>query len=67
MDLGETDQLIRFSGAAGYLKYRFNHKELIPNITIPIFELGLIEATAFLSLNGITNVTLVPSGKKFKR
>lgn len=54
----------KLSGKAGYLRYRFNHKELIPAIKIPIFELAVQDASIFLSLTDISNVTLVPSGKK---
>jgi hypothetical protein len=65
INLNCREDLTALKGLAGYLRYRFNNKELIPQIKIPIFELGLPDATVFLALKDITNVTLVPSGKQF--
>jgi hypothetical protein len=50
--------------APGYLRYRWNNKAARDQITIPVFELGLIEGRTFYWLynkEDIVNVTLLPN------
>jgi hypothetical protein len=57
-----------FIDAPGYLRYRWNNKAARDQITIPVFELGLIEGRTFYWLynkEDIVNVTLLPNGKFF--
>jgi hypothetical protein len=52
---------------AGYLKFRFNNRENLNRINIPVFELAVLEGRVILAMysnNSIANVSLIPSEKE---
>jgi hypothetical protein len=49
----------------GFLKYRVNDRQAVREITIPVFEVAVIEGQKLWSLaheNQIINVTILPGG-----
>ncbi len=51
----------------GYLKYRFDNKDIIRRISVVLYEFGLPETIVLTNLYedpGIENVTIIPMDSK---